>query len=146
AYPSAMAQALWLMFQARRAKDPEGLFGRSLGLRVAMPALRAVSEAGFLRTASGALSAVFGSVRPVDGGAALLPAAIADHRASVDIHEGALRITSRDDKGLQESDPEGTIDRLSPHVYADGLRSSGAAVYSIGGFRDGAYQHGAIKR
>lgn len=139
-YPSAMAQALWLMFQAGRAKDVESL------LRLALPPLRAVSEAGFVRAVSAVLRPVFGSVRPTDDGAALLGDAILDHRASFDIHEGALRITSRDDKGLQESDPEGTIDALSPHHYIDALRSSDAAVYSIGGFRDGAYQHGAIKR
>lgn len=140
AYPSAMAQALWLMFQAGRTRDPDTL------VRFAMPAARAVSEAAFLRLVGGALSAVFGSVRPTDDGAGLLSMAIAEHRASFDIHEGALGITSRDDRGLQKSDPDSTIDTLSPHLYADRLRSSGAAIYSIGGFRDGAYQHGAIKR
>jgi predicted acyl esterase len=139
-YPSAMAQALFLMFEAGRARDVENL------LRYVLPPLRSVSEAAFLKTVGGALSAVFGSVRPTDDGAAMLAAAIDDHRASFDIHEGALRITSRDDKGLNPNDPDGDIDRLSPHSYAGALRSSGAAIYSIGGFRDGAYQHGAVKR
>ncbi len=140
AYPSAMAQALFLMFEAGRARDVENL------LRYVLPPLRSVSEAAFLKTVGGALSAVFGSVRPTDDGAAMLAAAIDDHRASFDIHEGALRITSRDDKGMNPNDPDGDIDRLSPHSYASALRSSGAAIYSIGGFRDGAYQHGAVKR
>ena len=140
AYPPAMAQALWLMFQAGRSRDVENL------LRYVMPPLRAVSEPTFLRAVGGALSAVFGSVRPTDDGAALLAAAIEDHRASFDIHEGALRIASRDDRGMQPTDPDSTIDTLSPHSYVSALRSSGAAVYSIGGFRDGAYQHGAVKR
>jgi putative CocE/NonD family hydrolase len=139
-YPSAMAQALWLMFQAGRSRDADSL------LRFALPRLRAVSEPDFVRALSAALRQVFGSVRPTDGGAALLESAIADHRASFDIHQGALRIRSRDDAGLQENDPTATIDALSPHHYTGALRSSGAAVYSIGGFRDGAYQHSAIKR
>lgn len=140
AYPSAMAQALWLMFQAARAGDPES------PLRLAMPALRAVSEPAFLKTVGATLGAVFGSVRPTDDGASLLEAAIAEHRASFDIHAGALRITSRDDKGIQDRDPDATIDHLSPHRYAAEMRSSGAAIYSIGGYRDGAYQHAAVKR
>lgn len=140
AYPSAMAQALWLLFQAGRAKDREGL------LRLALPRLRAVDERAFLSALAAALGAVFGSVRPTDGGAERLAAAIAEHRASFDVHEGALRISSRDDAGILESRPDGTIDLMSPHAHAAALRSSGAAVYSIGGFRDGAYQHAAIKR
>ena len=140
AYPSAMAQALWLMFEAGRARDVENL------LRYVLPPLRQVSEGAFLKTVGGALSAVFGSVRPTDEGAALLGAAIEEHRASFDIHEGALRMRSRDDRGMNPSDPDGTINAFSPHSYASALRSSGAAIYSIGGFRDGAYQHGAVKR
>lgn len=142
-YPDAMAQALWLMFQANRTVDPTGMLG---ALRAVMPAARSVGEAAFLKTVGAALGAVFGSVRPTDDGAELLAAAIHDHRASFDIHEGALRITSRDDRGIQDSDPDSTIDRLSPHLYSGALRSSGAAIYSVGGFRDGAYQHAAVKR
>jgi putative CocE/NonD family hydrolase len=140
AYPAAMAQALWLMFEAGRARDVDSL------LRYVLPPLRSVSEAAFLKTVGGALSAVFGSVRPTDDGAALLAAAIEEHRASFDIHEGALRMASRDDKGMNPSDPDGSIDAFSPHSYAGALRSSGAAIYSIGGYRDGAYQHAAVKR
>ena len=57
------------MFQARRAKDPES------PLRFAMPALRSVDEATFLKAVGTTLGAVFGSVRPTDDDAASLAAA-----------------------------------------------------------------------
>ncbi|MEZ4310317.1 MAG: CocE/NonD family hydrolase [Polyangiaceae bacterium] len=139
-FPRAISQALWLMFEAGRVREPEGLL-RFLG----KPA-RGVTKEAFERAVSTGMGVVFGSVSPTEEGRDLLARAIADHRESFDIRKAALRIVSRDDKGIHDNDPEITIDRLSPHVYTDRLRSSGAAVYSIGGFRDGAYQHAAVKR
>jgi len=82
-------------------------------------------------------------VRPVDRAA--LGAAIAAHADNALVHDHALRITHRDDRqtiGVHE----GTIDSFSPHAFAAETRGSGAAVYSYSGWRDGAYQHAAIKR
>jgi putative CocE/NonD family hydrolase len=141
-FPSAIAQAMWLMFLGARANDVRDL------RRALLPALRLVREEPFENALAAALRLVFGSVRPVDDDPSgrTLAAAIAEHRASYDIHQGALAITSRDDAGLSPDHPEGTIDLFSPHTHAERLRSSGAAIYGIGGYRDGAYPHAAIKR
>ncbi len=145
-YPPAMAQALWLMFEANRTTFQSSLSnvwgGRALTW--APQVANKITEATFLKTMGRALSLVFGSVEPVEKN--LLSQAIHEHSASFDIHEGARSIGSRDDKGMNKADPEATIDRLSPHSYVDAIKASGAAIYNIGGFRDGAYQHGAIKR
>src|SRR5262249_10351018 len=62
------------------------------------------------------------------------------------VHEGALKIVYRDDRGMSPAAPEGTIDDLSPHAKAREIAGSGTAVYSYSGWRDGAYPNGAIKR
>jgi putative CocE/NonD family hydrolase len=85
-------------------------------------------------------------VEPVAGDARALAAAVADHTANESVHEGAKKITYRDDRGLSLADPEASIDALSPRTYQGDLIASGAAVYSVSGFRDGAYQASAIAR
>ncbi|HKV17384.1 MAG TPA: CocE/NonD family hydrolase [Mycobacterium sp.] len=88
--------------------------------------------------------------------------AIAAHRDNYDVHEQALALTFRDD--VAPSDPfhhaggtdfvpagtpiddTGSIDLCSPHNYWHDTEASGAAIYSYGGWFDGAYAHSAIKR
>jgi len=109
-----------------------------------------LAEARFGRAADRAapalswlLARVLDGVRPVDGAA--LDAAIAAHASNSPVHDYALRITHRDDREAV-GEIEGTIDSFSPHAFASETRASGAAVYSYSGWRDGAYQHAAIKR
>ncbi|MGV0742708.1 CocE/NonD family hydrolase [Mycolicibacterium sp. XJ870] len=101
--------------------------------------------------------------QPVQGDHArsLRAGAIAAHRDNYDVHEQALSLTFRDD--LAPSDPHlelagrpepngapvneaGSINRFSPHSYWHDVEASDAAIYSYGGWFDGAYQHSAIKR
>jgi putative CocE/NonD family hydrolase len=140
---AAMAMALWHTLRGARPGEAHGLRGRLLG-----PALDALPEAAFHTAVGTALRAVFAGVRPVDEdrGGALLAQAVAEHGANMDVHAGTLRIFARDDTGLLDEIPDETIDACSPHRYAADLQASGAAIYGVSGWRDGAYQHSAIKR
>lgn len=84
-------------------------------------------------------------VRPVDEDTdgALLRAAIREHEANYDPHAWAQKITYRDD--VPPGAP-GTADLFSPHAFARAIDASGAAVFGMSGWFDGAYQHAAIKR
>jgi len=92
------------------------------------------------------LAAGVRGVRPVDNDRALLQQAIREHAANVDIHAGALAIAHRDQRGLSPVMPEETIDYFSPHHYREQAIASGTAMYSMSGWRDGAYQRSAITR
>lgn len=103
-------------------------------------------------------------VRPVDDDRdrSLRANAIAAHRDNYDVHEQALSLTFRDD--VAPSDPyhndlggrlepvgtpiddSGSLNLVSPHNYWRDIESSGAAIYSYGGWFDGAYGHSAVKR
>jgi putative CocE/NonD family hydrolase len=103
-------------------------------------------------------------VQPVDGdhGRSLRAGAIAAHGDNYDIHEQAKALTFRDD--VAPSDPfhqpggdapelignpvdvPGSVNLFSPHNYWHDVEASGAAVYSYGGWFDGAYAHSAVKR
>lgn len=83
-------------------------------------------------------------VRPVEGHA--LADVVAAHAANYDVHEGASKITHRDDRALIATHPNDTIDSFSPRAFADRTKASGAAVYSYSGWRDGAYASSAIAR
>ncbi|MGE2716636.1 CocE/NonD family hydrolase [Mycolicibacterium litorale] len=103
-------------------------------------------------------------VQPVDGDRdrSLRAAAIAEHRSNYDIHTQAESLSFRDD--VAPSDPfhrpdgdtpelignpvdvPGSINLFSPHNYWRDVEASGAAVYSYGGWYDGAYAHSAVKR
>ncbi|UCD59316.1 MAG: CocE/NonD family hydrolase [Candidatus Hydrogenedentota bacterium] len=84
-------------------------------------------------------------IKPVDQDRdrSLLAGAINEHRANYNVHEQALGVTFRDDIGPSGA---GTSDTFSPHSFIDRIKSSGAAVYCVSGWYDGAYQHAAIKR
>jgi putative CocE/NonD family hydrolase len=90
------------------------------------------------------LARVQAGVRPVDGAA--LADAMAGHAANYQVHEGALQITHRDDRGVIATHPDATVDAFSPHAFAADTAASGAAIYSYSGWRDGAYMGAAIKR
>ena len=84
-------------------------------------------------------------VRPVqeDRDRSMLAAAVRDHADNYDVHEEALTITFRDDRGVGVG---WKADDFSPHTFVDEIRASGAAIYGYSGWFDGAYQHSAIKR
>jgi hypothetical protein len=138
AFDRAMAQALWLMLRGARPGEA-GL------VRAALDAL---PEARCVEATARALRAMVGGVRPVDDDAhgALLSQAVAGHAANFDVHAGALQLTHRDDRGVSDRFPDATIDAFSPHAHAGDVAASGAAIYSVSGWRDGAYPHAAIKR
>lgn len=93
-------------------------------------------------------SLVYDGAAPVDDDpdGAQLARAIAPHAANFDVHAGALGVTHRDDAGLSPSIPEATIDAFSPHASAPALHEANVPLYSISGWRDGAYPHSAVKR
>lgn len=114
---------------------------------LARAALRAADTDGAQELARRLLTRVATGVRRVDGDAgALLAAAIEEHRANFDVHEGAARVVYRDDAEISPDVPEATIDFFSPHTHVDRIAGSGAAVYSYSGWFDGGYANAAVKR
>ncbi len=103
-------------------------------------------------------------VQPVqaDRDRSLRAEAVAAHRSNYDVYEQARSLTFRDDvapsdpyhhQGSNDFHPVGTpidesgsINLFSPHNYWHDVEASGAAIYSYGGWFDGAYAHAAIKR
>lgn len=94
-------------------------------------------------------------VRPVDADRdrSMLAGAIEDHSQNINIHEGALEATHRDDTSLAPAIPDRnidiqdkSIDFFSPHTYVEDIEASGAAIYSYSGWWDVAFQYAAIKR
>jgi hypothetical protein len=79
-----------------------------------------------------------------NGGARLLAEALASHTDNYNVHGGALTTTYRDDSPPDARIPGQTSDYFSPHSYADRLKD--VAVLSYGGWFDGGYANGAIKR
>ncbi len=78
----------------------------------------------------------------VDKDGEFLRKAVEEHAANYAVNDEALQINYRDDVssgGL-------CMDNFSPHVFADRLRESNAAVYNYSGWFDGGYPHAAIKR
>jgi putative CocE/NonD family hydrolase len=87
----------------------------------------------------------FKGVKPVqeeDGDGRLLAAAILSHAHNYDVHANALALTYRDDVNREGL----TIDAMSPSTFHKEIEASGAAIYSYGGWYDGAYPAAAIKR
>ncbi|AKT41728.1 CocE/NonD family hydrolase [Chondromyces crocatus] len=143
--PAAMTMALWLTL---RSAHPGGAAGRPTQERLLGAALDKIPEPALRAVVRGTLGAMLAGVRPVDEdrGGALLAAAIAEHARNFDVHAAMGRVRARDDRGLSAELPDETIDVCSPHQRAADLRASGAAVYGISGWRDGAYQRSAIHR
>lgn len=93
---------------------------------------------------TGIRAAAVAGPAPVDDDpdGALLAAALAEHAGNADPHDLAALIEHRD-----AVSPDGlSVDGISPHADIDALRASGAPIYSISGWFDGAYVHGAAKR
>lgn len=138
AYHEAMAGSLHLIGRAGVASPSR----RGLE-RILAPLARNRNELALAPL----LAAGVRGVRPVEGDTgALLAEAIRAHAANVDIHAGALAIDHRDQRGISTVFPDETIDHFSPHRYRAEALASGAAIYSISGWRDGAYQQSAIAR
>jgi hypothetical protein len=142
--------------------EPQGFIGTVLGLRatgaedprVAVPgtlphALVSAFGAPPVQRALGAfLGAALAGVARVDDDpdGRTLREAIASHANNYSVHEGALRVTFREDHPPSSPLPEGAVDTFSPHTYLDDLRASGTAFLSQSGWFDGAYANAAIKR
>jgi uncharacterized protein len=94
------------------------------------------------RRAARLLSRLVAGVRAPGGGVAPR----VDRTANMNVHVIGSRVVFRDDRGMLSALPEADIDVMSPHAFRAQATSGGAAVYSYSGWRDGAYQHAAIKR
>jgi putative CocE/NonD family hydrolase len=84
--------------------------------------------------------------RPVDGpdGADGVAAAQRAHAANFDIARGASELEFRDDVPPEVGLP---VSAWSPHgARRAAIEASGAAVFSVSGWWDGAYAHAAVKR
>lgn len=82
-------------------------------------------------------------VKPA-GSRAELQQALAGHRDNLHVSDTSRGIIYRDQapqNGIVDS-----MDAFSPHFYQDKIDASGAAMYSVSGWFDGAYQHSAIRR
>jgi uncharacterized protein len=137
AFDEGISIALALMGIAGLASPRPRPLERMLGL------LTRGGEMDGRRAIARLLSALVRGVRPVEGGAARAPI---DRSANMDVHVIGQKLVFRDDTGLTDAIPGLTIDWLSPHARRDDATASGAAIYSYSGWRDGAYQHAAIKR
>jgi hypothetical protein len=82
-------------------------------------------------------------VKPV-GKRAELKQALAEHKDNLHVSDTSRGIIFRDqapDNGIIES-----MDGFSPHFMQEQIDGSGAAMYSVSGWFDGAYPHSAIRR
>lgn len=81
--------------------------------------------------------------KPVGGDRVRLRQAILEHRANGDLHAGARTLTSRDEvSGLLGT----SIDGFSLHAFREAIERSGVAIFSWGGWMDGATPDGVIRR
>lgn len=88
---------------------------------------------------------VLRGVTPVPG-AANDPQAEEDRRANCNLVALAEAADCRDDPPADARMAGQTVDTFSPHAAVDAIDSSGAAVFSYGGWYDGAYASGALSR
>ncbi len=70
--------------------------------------------------------------------------ALATHAGNGDVHDLVSGVDYRDDS--REGQPERAFDLVSPRGHLEAIRASGAAVFSYGGFFDGAYAQAAARR
>ena len=76
----------------------------------------------------------------------LLEAALRDHVDNMDVHGDAAGVNYRDQADVSPFYPEADSDFFSPHAHAHKMAASGVPIYSMSGWLDAAYPHGAIKR
>jgi putative CocE/NonD family hydrolase len=137
AFDEGMAIPLALMGVARNASPRPRPLERMLGM------LTRKGEIEGRRTIACLLSRLVRGVRPVERRASDVAV---DRSANMDVHVIGQKLVFRDDTGLTDAMADKTIDWLSPHSRRGDATASGAAIYSYSGWRDGAYQHAAIKR
>jgi putative CocE/NonD family hydrolase len=139
-FPRGIASVLWQMARGAEASPAPH------GLDVALRPLARLGRERFDRMIRGTLGALFEGARVVDGDRDTLAHAVRAHADNIDIHAGALGVSFRDQTGISRTRPDATVDTFSPHAHAAALEESGAAIYSISGWRDGAYPRSAIER
>ncbi|MDP3277007.1 MAG: CocE/NonD family hydrolase [Deltaproteobacteria bacterium] len=139
AFTTAMASAIWHI--VRSALPVEGLGAQLVALADALTRER------FIALVAPILDAMVVGVRAVDDDRdrAKIAAATREHQQNVDVHAGALRLKCRDDQGLSDTQPERSIDEFSPHTFHKNAPEH-LAIYSVSGWRDGAYQRAATHR
>jgi putative CocE/NonD family hydrolase len=135
----AMAELMGTVFRGHAAgPGAVGLAVRAL--------LRTLGEEGTKRLLGAAFATVFLGGRRVDedptGRARAL--ALADHFRNGDVHDLVSGVDFRDDS--REPLPARSFELVSPRGNLDAIRSSGVAVWSYGGFLDGAYAQAAARR
>lgn len=129
-----------------------GIMARgTLEKKIDNPALSDVTIRAADRLGIAIMKTLVNGVRPADCDVdrKLLEQAVADHTENFNMHGAALEITFRDDgviSPLVAHKGPTSIDSFSPHSYIDKINTSGAAVFSYGGWWDTGYQHAAIKR
>lgn len=135
----AMAELMGTVFRGHAAgPGPAGLAARAL--------LRTFGDEGTKRLLGAAFRMVFLGGRRVDedplGRARAL--ALADHFGNGDVHDLVSGVDYRDDSRAPL--PPRSFEVVSPRGNLDAIRSSGAAVWSYGGYLDGAYGQAAARR
>jgi putative CocE/NonD family hydrolase len=91
-----------------------------------------------------ALGRVLRGVAPVNGAHAAVADAVRSHESNFNVHHAAVHMTFRDDIAPNAPLAGRTPDDFSPHSVVDQVR--GVPVLSYGGWFDGAYANGALKR
>ncbi len=76
----------------------------------------------------------------------MLNEALPFHTQNYNIHQTALKVTYRDDRGISPSFYNHTIDNLSTHEKAQKIFDAKTGLYHYTGWYDGGYTHSAIKR
>jgi len=131
-----MAELVYVIARAR-ANEPER-WGAQLKIL-----LDRVGPARTKRIIASAMGAVFRGGRRVDDDpeGRERARALLDHVENGDIHALCLEATFRDD--TQAGSDELAFATVSPRTNLSKIAGSGAAVYSYGGFLDGAYGQAA---
>jgi len=73
----------------------------------------------------------------------LVKQAVKEHVNNGDVYAESLKFAFRDD---YSENWEGTIEKISPYFYEQEIEDSGAAIYTITGWMDGAYTDATVNR
>jgi uncharacterized protein len=135
----AMAELMGTVFRGHAAGP--GLAG--LAVRAL---LRTLGDEGTKRVLGAAFGTVFLGGRRVDSDPTgrVRALALADHFGNGDVHDLVSGVDFRDDS--RDPLPPRSFELVSPRGNLDAIRSSGAAVWSYGGYLDGAYAQAAARR